>query len=40
MFGQANSGIDPEILTIGMQMAYLRLKGGVVHFSEFASYMV
>ena len=40
MFGQMSSGIDPEILTIGMQMAYLRLKGGVVHFAEFAQYMV
>jgi len=40
MFGQFNSGFDPEILTIGMEMAYLRLKGGVVHFAEFAQYMV
>lgn len=35
-FGQVNVGVDPEIITIGGEMAGLYVKAGVKQFAEFA----
>lgn len=38
--GQMNMGADPEILTIGVEMAYLMLKKGARKFNEFAKNLI
>ena len=38
--GQLNMGVDPEILTIGIEMSYLVLKNGARKFKDFAEQLL
>ncbi len=38
--GQLNIGVDPEILTIGIEMSYLVLKNGARKFKDFAEQLL
>ena len=37
---QLNSGIDPELLEIGVEMAFFHFKGGMRHFADFCKTMI
>lgn len=40
LFGQLNSGFDPELFAIGAEIAFLHIKGGLRKFDAFARQMI